>query len=51
MNGAAIGPNETRSGVSIETKYPVVWYVGQEIQVRRAGRTYGTFTITDIRQK
>ena len=41
---------EIRDRVMIKTTYPVVWYPGQVLTVRRGGWTYGEFTILEIRK-
>ena len=49
LNGTDLKPNSTRTGVSVVLTHPVVWYVGQTLEIRSGGKVWGTFTITEIK--
>ena len=47
-DGGPLMPGEKASNVSIELINPTFCYIGQEVTIREAGRTLGTFIIQDI---
>ena len=49
LTDGTMNPGETQENITVKfTSHKGVWYVGQTLEVRQAGRKLGTFTVTKI---
>jgi len=49
LTDGTMNPGETQENITVKfTSHKGVWYVGQTLSVRQAGRKIGTFTVTKI---
>ena len=49
LTDGTMNPGETQENITVKfTSHKGVWYVGQILEVRQAGRKLGTFTVTKI---
>ena len=49
LTDGTMNPGETQENITVKfTSHKGVWYVGQTLEVRQAGRTLGTFIVTKI---
>jgi len=49
LTDGTMNPGETQENITVKfTSHKGVWYVGQTLEVRQAGRKFGTFTVTKI---